>query len=135
MAGTNDVPAAGDAQAGDEVVVAVLARDLDGAGVRHADRVLRELGTGLAHTVVVDATRVRHVGARGLLLLDHWVRQWHALNLRVRVIASEHVARAVGAAGGAHVLRVTYAAPHPGFERPPVAGGEEAGESPTSGGA
>jgi hypothetical protein len=98
-------------RSGDEVAVAVIDSDLDGSGVRRAERVMRNLGTALAHTVVVDATRVRHVGARGLLLLDHWVHQWQALNLKVKVLASHQAARAIGAAGGPHVVHVTYATP------------------------
>lgn len=97
-------------RSGDEVAVAVIDSDLDGTGVRRAERVMRNLGTALAHTVVVDATRVAHVGARGLLLLDHWVHQWQALNLKVKVLASHPLARAVGAAGGSHVVTVTYTA-------------------------
>ncbi len=119
---------------GDEVVVAVIDHDLDGPGARRADRLLQHLGTALAHTVVVDATRVRHVGARGLLLLDRWVRKWHALELRVRLVASHELARAVGAAGADHVVRVTYAEPgeRPGAAR--TAGEEEPGGSATSSG-
>ncbi len=118
-------------RSGDEVAVAVLEHDLDGPGVRRADRLMRDLGTALAHTVVVDATRVRHIGARGLLLLDAWVRRWQALGLRVRLVASHHVARAVGVAGADHVVYVTYTEPGDGFADE-TSGEEESGESATS---
>ncbi len=98
----------------DEVLVTVIDHDLDDAGARRAHVTLRDAGTALAHTVVVDATRVGHIGARGLLLLEHWVQRWQALNLKVTVLASHQVARAVAAAGAAHVVHVTR---HPEHDR------------------